>query len=77
VHNSKKTKDDKLAAGKVLRGACDTDMRDAEAHYRLGLLLINTNRRKEGEGELKKAHELGASDKTIKAAIESEGSNAC
>lgn len=58
-------------AEKCLTDATTTDMRDAEAHYRLGMLYIDhLGRRGSGEAELKKAHELDHDNKMINTSYE-------
>jgi len=55
----------------LLRKACDLNFADSDAHYYLGMLLIEKfNQRKSGEAELKIAFEQKPDDKQIKAAYE-------
>lgn len=58
-------------AEKILRQAIEINFADTQAHYQLGMLLIEKlGQRKAGEAELKTAYEQKADDKTIKAAYE-------
>jgi Flp pilus assembly protein TadD len=59
-----------LHAENCFKEAISTDMRDAEAHYRLGMFYIGQSRRGSGEAELKKAHELDHDNKDIKSAYD-------
>lgn len=62
---------DYKGAEKQLQQACQLNFSDAEAHYRLGMLLIEKfGKRKAGEAELKTAYEQRPADKDIKAAYE-------
>lgn len=59
---------DTPAAKDLFKGAIDTNIADSEAHFRLGLLLIEKGERKSGESELKIAHEQDPRDSEIEAA---------
>jgi len=56
-------------AEKLLRKATEINFADTEAHYQLGMLLIEKlGARKAGEAELKTAYEQNPEDKLVKAA---------
>lgn len=56
-------------AEKLLRKATEINFADTEAHYQLGMLLIEKlGARKAGEAELKTAYEQDPEDKLVKAA---------
>jgi Tfp pilus assembly protein PilF len=51
--------------------AIQLDSSEAEAHFHLGLLLIEKfGERKQGESELRKAYQLDASNEEIKKSFE-------
>ena len=53
------------------RKAIELNLADAEAHYRLGMLLIEKfGQRRGGEQELRTAYEQNSGDAEIKAAYE-------
>jgi len=59
---------DSPGAKDLFKGAIESNIADSEAHYRLGLLLIDKGERKSGESELKIAHEQNPRDSEIEAA---------
>lgn len=62
---------DRKAAEQLYRQAIESNIGDSEAHFRLGMLLIeHLGRRKEGETELTTASKQDPANHEIKAAVE-------
>jgi Tfp pilus assembly protein PilF len=59
------------SAEQLLRQALEANLSDSQAHYRLGMLLIEKlGLRKEGESELKTALSQDPENREIKTAVE-------
>jgi tetratricopeptide (TPR) repeat protein len=60
---------DPQTARELFTKAIEANIADSEAHYRLGMLLIDKGERKAGENELKTAHQQDPRDSEIDAAF--------
>jgi tetratricopeptide (TPR) repeat protein len=59
---------DSASAKDLFKKAIEANIADSEAHFRLGMLLIEKGERKGGEAELRTAHEQNPSDADIDSA---------